>query len=175
MYQWTPIIEAQPSVQTAFAAHFRAVDETVKWERKCKAIKGELAFLVKAKAEIEAQGLTLETWPKETTIWERVAESKGYCQNYGVRWHVRNEHVTWGVKERYVSDILGPEGTEYRALLTKELEQAEQQQRQAKEAEDRALQALEAERAKYQWLVEKYQWLVDEQAEQQQRQAKEGL
>lgn len=154
MYQWQPIIEAQPSVQAAFAAHFRAVDKTVKWERKCKAIKGELAFLAKAKAEIEAQGLTLETWPKETTIWERIAESKGYCQNYGVRWHVRDERVTWDVKERYISDILGPEGAEYRALLQKELKQAEQQQRQAKKAEDRAMQALEAERAKYQWLVD---------------------
>ncbi len=52
------------------------------------------------------------------------------------------------------SDILGPEGAEYRAQLEKELAQAEQQQRQAKEAEDRAMQALEAERAKYQWLVD---------------------
>lgn len=154
MYQWQPIIEAQPSVQAAFAAHFRAVDETVKWERKCKAIKGELAFLEKAKAEIEAQGLTLDKWPKETTIWERVAESKGYCQNYGVRWHVRDERVTWDVRERYVSDILGPEGAEYRAQLEKELAKAEQQQRQAREAENRAMQALEAERAKYQWLVD---------------------
>lgn len=154
MYQWTPIIEAQPSVQVAFAAHFRAVDETVKWEFKCKALKGELAFLQKAKAEIEAQGLTLETWPKETTIWEQIAESKGYCQNHGVRWHVRDERVTWDVRERYISDILGPEGAEYRAMLQKELEKAKQQQRQAKEAEDRAMQALEAERAKYQWLID---------------------
>lgn len=154
MYQWQPIIEAQPSVQAAFAAHFRAVDETVRWERKCKAIREELAFLTKARAEIEAQGLTLETWPKQATIWERIAESKGYCQNYGVRWHVRDERVTWDVKERHVSDILGPEGAEYRALLTRELEQAEQQRRQAKKAEDRAMQALEAERAKYQWLVD---------------------
>lgn len=154
MYQWTPIIEAQTSVQAASAAYFRAVVETVKWELKCKALKGELAFLDKAKAEIEAQGLTLDKWPKETTIWERIAESKGYCQNYGVRWHVRDERVTWDVRERYVSDILGPEEAEYRALLTKELEQAEQQQRRAKEAEDRAMQALEAERAKYQWLID---------------------
>ena len=154
MYRWTPIIEAQPSVQAAFEAHFRAVDKTVKWELKCKDLKEELAFLTKARAEIEAQGLTLETWPKQTTNWERIAESKGYCQNYGVRWHVRDERVTWDVKERYISDILGPEGAEYRALLKKELEQAEQQQRQAKEAENRALQALEAERAKYQWLVD---------------------
>ena len=154
MYRWTPIIEAQPSVQAAFAAHFRAVDKTVKWELKCKDLKEELAFLTKAKAEIEGQGLTLETWPKQATIWERIAESKGYCQNYGVRWHVRDERVTWDVKEQYVSDILGAEGAEYRALLKKELEQAEQQQRRAKEAEDRALQALEAERAKYQWLVD---------------------
>ena len=154
MYQWQPIIEAQPSVQAAFAAHFQAVDETVKWERKCKALKEELAFLAKAKAEIEGQGLTLDKWPKETTIWERIAESKGYCQNYGVRWHVRDERITWDVRERYVSDILGPEGAEYRAQLEKELAQAEQQQRRAKEAEDRAMQALEAERAKYQWLVD---------------------
>lgn len=154
MYRWTPIIEAQPSVQAAFAAHFRAVDKTVKWELKCKALKEELAFLDKAKAEIEGQGLTLETWPKQATIWERIAESKGYCQNYGVRWHVRDERVTWDIKERYISDILGPEGAEYKALLTKELEQAEQQQRRAKEAEDRAMQALEAERAKYQWLID---------------------
>lgn len=154
MYQWQPIIEAQPSVQAAFAAHFQAVDETVKWERKCKALKEELAFLAKAKAEIEGQGLTLDKWPKETTIWERIAESKGYCQNYGVRWHVRDERVTWDVKERYISDILGPEGAEYRAQLKRELAQAEQQQRRAKEAEDRAMQALEAERAKYQWLVD---------------------
>lgn len=154
MYQWTPIIEAQPSVQVAFAAHFRAVDKTVKWELKCKALKGELAFLAKAKAEIEGQGLTLKTWPKQATIWERIAESKGYCQNYGVRWHVRDERVTWDVKERHVSDILGPEGAEYRAQLQKELEQAEQQQRQAKEAENRAMQALEAEREKFRWLVD---------------------
>lgn len=154
MYQWQPIIEAQPSVKAAFAEHFRAVDEAVRWELKCKALKGELAFLAKAKAEIEAQGLTLETWPKQTTVWERIAESKGYCQIHGVRWHVRDERVTWDVKERYVSDILGPEGANYKALLTRELEQAEQQRRQAKEAEDRAMQALEAERAKYQWLVD---------------------
>lgn len=154
MYQWTPIIEAQPSVQAAFTAHFQAVGKTVKWELKYKAIKEELAFLTKAKAEIEGQGLTLDKWPKETTIWERVAESKGYCQNYGVRWHVRDERVTWDVKERYVSDILGPEGAEYRAMLEKELAQAEQQRQQAKEAEDRAMQVLEAERAKYQWLVD---------------------
>ena len=154
MYRWTPIIEAQPSVQAAFAAHFRAVDETVKWEHKCKALKGELAVLQKAKAEIESQGLTLETWPKQATIWERIAESKGYCQNYGVCWHVRDERVTWDVRERYISDILGPEGAEYRAQLQEELEQAEQQQRQAKEAEDRALQALEAEREKFRWLVD---------------------
>ena len=154
MYQWTPIIEAQTSVQAAFAAHFRAVGKTVKWELKCKALKGELAFLEKAKAEIEAQGLTLETWPKQATIWERIAESKGYCQNYGIRWHVRDERVTWDVKERYISDILGPEGAEYRATLAKELEQAEQQRRRAEEAENRAMRALEAERAKYQWLVD---------------------
>ena len=154
MYRWTPIIEAQPSVQAAFAAHFRAVDETVKWELKCKALKGELAFLAKAKAEIEAQGLTLETWPKQATIWERIAESKGYCQNYGVRWHVRDERVTWDVKERHVSDIIGPEGAEYRAQLERELAQAEQQKRRAKEAENRALQALEAEREKFRWLVD---------------------
>ena len=154
MYRWTPIIEAQPSVQAAFAAHFRAVDKTVKWELKCKAIKEELAFLTKARAEIETQGLTLEKWPKQATIWERIAESKEYCQNHGVRWHVRDERVTWDVRERYISDILGPEGAEYRAQLQKELKQAEQQQQQAKEAEDGALQALEAERAKYQWLVD---------------------
>lgn len=154
MYRWTPIIEAQPSVQAAFAAHFQAVDKTVKWELKCKALKGELAFLAKAKAEIEAQGLTLDKWPKETTIWERIAESKGYCQNYGVRWHVRDERVTWDAKERYVSDILGPEGAKYRAQLEKELAQAKQQQQQAREAEDRAMQALEAEREKFRWLVE---------------------
>lgn len=154
MCKWQPIIEAQPSVKEAFAAHFRAVDKTVKWELKCKALKGELAFLAKAKAEIEAQGLTLETWPKQATIWERIAESKGYCQNYGVRWHVQDKRVTWDVKERYVSDILEPEGAEYRAQLERELAQAEQQRRQALEAEDRAMQALEAERAKYQWLVD---------------------
>ena len=154
MYRWTPIIEAQPSVQAAFAAHFQAVDKTVKWELKCKALKGELAFLAKAKAEIEAQGLTLDKWPKETTIWERIAESKGYCQNYGVRWHVRDERVTWDAKERYVSDILGPEGAKYRAQLEKELAQAKQQQQQAREAEDRAMQALEAEREKFRWLVD---------------------
>lgn len=154
MYQWTPIIEAQPSVQAAFTAHFRAVDDTVKWERKYKAIREELAFLAKAGAEIEAQGLTLETWPKQATIWERIAESKGYCQNYGVRWHVRDKRVTWDVKERYVSDILGPEGAKYKALLKRELAQAEQQQRQAKEAEDRAMQALEAKREKFQWLID---------------------
>lgn len=154
MYQREPIIEAQPSVQAAFAAHFQAVDKAVKWELKCKALKGELAFLAKAKAEIEAQGLTLETWPKQTTIWERIAENKGYCQNYGARWHVQDERVTWDVKERHVSDILGPEGAEYKALLERELAQAEQQQRRAKEAENRALQALKAERTKYQWLVD---------------------
>ena len=155
MYQWTPIIEAQPSIQAAFTAHFRAVDETVKRERKCKALKEELAFLAKAKAEIEAQGLTLETWPKQATIWERIAESKGYCQNHGVRWHKRDERVTWDVKERYISDILGPEGAEYREQLERELTQAEQQQQQqAKKAEDRAMQALEAERAKFQWLID---------------------
>ena len=154
MYRWTPIIETQPSVQAAFAAHFQAVDKTVKWELKCKALKGELAFLTKAKAEIEGQGLTLETWPKQATIWERIAESKGYCQNYEMRWHIRDERVTWDVKERYVSDILGPEGAEYKAQLEKELAQAEQQQQQAKEAENRALQALEAEREKFRWLVD---------------------
>lgn len=154
MYRWTPIIEAQPSVQAAFAAHFRAVDKTVKWELKCKALKRELAFLAKAKAEIEAQGLTLETWPKQATIWEQIAESKGYCQNYGVRWHVQDERITWDVKERHVSDVLGPEGAEYRAQLERELAQAEQQQRRAKEAENRALQALEAEREKFSWLVD---------------------
>lgn len=154
MYQWQPIIEAQPSAQAAFAENFRAVSEAVRWELKCKALKGELAFLTKAKAEIEAQGMTLDKWPKETTIWERVAESKGYCQNYGVRWHVRDERVTWDVKERHVSDILGPEGAEYKAQLQKELAQAEQQQRQARKAENRAMQALEAEREKFRWLVD---------------------
>lgn len=154
MYRWTPIIEAQPSVQAAFAAHFQTVDKTVKWELRCKALKGELAFLEKTKAEIEAQGLTLETWPKQATIWDRIAESKRYCQNHGVRWHVQDERVTWDVKERYVSDILEPEGAEYRAQLERELAQAEQQQRRAKEAENRALQALEAEREKFSWLVD---------------------
>lgn len=151
---WQPIIEAQPSVRAAFEAHFQAVEETVKWERKCKALREELAFLTKAKAEMEEQGITPDKWPKQATIWECVAEIKGYCQNKGVHWHERDKSVTWDVKERYISDASGPEGAEYRAQLEKELAQAEEQQRKAKEAENRAMQALEAERTAYQWLIE---------------------
>lgn len=153
-YRWHPVIDTQPSVIEAFQKHFAAVEESTRWEAKEAHARAEIGFLRKARAEMAEKGITTERWPKETTIWERVAESKSYCQCNGVRRRVRNENVTWNVADKWISDLYGPEGEEYEAMIHKELEEATAAKEAAHRAEEAAMKELEAERQKYSWLAD---------------------
>ena len=153
-YRWHPVIDTQPSVIEAFQRHFEAVEASTRWEAKKARARAELAFLRKAKAEMAEKGVTQETWPRETTIWERVAESKGYCTNNGVRRRIRNKDVTWDVAEKWISDLYGPEGEAYTATLQQELKEATEAKEAAHKAEEAAMKELEAERQKYSWLAD---------------------
>lgn len=153
-YRWHPVIDTQEKVREAFQRHFEAVEASTRAEAKEARIRAEIGFLRKAKTEMTERGVTPETWPRETTIWERVAESKGYCTNNGVRRRIRNKDITWDVAEKWISDLYGPEGEAYMTMLQQELKEATAAKEAAHKAEKAAMQALEAERQRYSWLAD---------------------
>lgn len=154
MYSWTPIIDRQASVKAALEAHFKAAFASTQAEAREARLRAEIDFIQKARAEMTKEAVRLEKWPKGGTIWERVAENKGYCNNHGIRWQVKDDRITWDVGIKWISDILGDEGEEYLDGLQKELKEAEKATETAHEREKATLEQLKAARKRYSWLIE---------------------